>query len=100
MIFAVLLIGALSWVLPVFNAAGIDGSHLLLVAWIVGMAIFAIVMVNKSREYPSNPLQKSTRKAAGKIEAATDRDTSDHAVRMRRYRGEAERFLESRKNLK
>ena len=100
MIFAVLLIGALSWVLPVFNAAGIDGSHLLLVAWIVGMAIFAIVMVNKSREYPNKPTQKSASKATGKIEAATGRESSDYAVRMRQYRDEAAKFLATRRNLK
>ena len=38
-ILAVLLIGALSWVLPVLDAAGIDGSHLLLGAWIVGLPL-------------------------------------------------------------
>ena len=66
-ILAVLVIGTLSWLLPVLNAAGISGSHLLLVAWIVGLLIFAIVMVNKSREYPNKPLENSTSKAASRI---------------------------------
>ena len=99
-ILAVLVIGALSWVLPVLNAAGIDGSHLMLVAWIVGLVIFAIFMVDKSREYPNKPLHKSAKKTACEIEAATNRATSDYAVRMKQYRDEAERFLESRKNIK
>ena len=99
-ILAVLVIGALSWVLPLLKSAGIDGSHLLLVAWIVGLVIFAIVMVNKSREYPNKPTQKSASKATGKIEAATGRESSDYAVRMKQYRDEAEKYLESRKKPK
>lgn len=95
-ILAVLVIGALSWVLPLLKSAGIDGSHLLLVAWIVGLVIFAIVMVNKSREYPHKSPQKSDRKN----EVTTNRETSAYAGRMKQYRNEAERFLESRKDLK
>ena len=99
-ILAVLVIGALSWGLPLLNAVGIDGSNFPLAVWITGLVIFAIVMINKSREYPGKPPQKSARKAAGKIEAATDRETSDYAGRMKQYRHEAERFLDSRKNKK
>ena len=99
-ILAVLVIGVLSWGLPLLNAVGIDGSNFPLVVWIAGLVIFAIVMVNKSREYPSKPPQKLERKTEGEIETVTDRETSEYAVRMRQYRNEAERFLESRKNLK
>ena len=57
-------------------------------------------MVNKSNAYPNKQLLKSEKKTVDEIESATNRETSDYAVRMRQYRNEAERFLESRKNLK
>jgi type VI protein secretion system component VasK len=95
-ILAVLVIGALSWVLPLLKSAGISGNHLLLLAWIVGLVIFAIVMVNKSREYP----HKSPQKSDSENEVTTNRETSAYAGRMKQYRNEAERFLESRKNKK
>ena len=99
-ILAVLVIGALSWVLPLLKSAGISGNHLLLLAWIIGLVIFAIVMVHKSNEYPNKSLQKSEKKTVDEIESATNRETSEYAGRMKQYRNEAERFLESRKALK
>ena len=99
-ILAVLVIGALSWVLPLLKSAGISGNHLLLLAWIIGLVIFAIVMVNKSSEHPNKSLQKSEKKTVDEIESATNRETSDYAVRMRQYRDEAAKFLATRRNLK
>lgn len=99
-ILAILVIGALSWLLPVLDAAGITGGHILLMAWIFGLVIVSLVMVNKSREYPDKPIQKSASKATGKIEAATGRESSNYAVRMKQYRDEAEKYLESRKKPK
>ena len=85
-ILAVLVIGALSWVLPLLKAAGISGNHLLLLAWIIGLVIFAIVMVHKSNEYPNKSLQKSEKKTVDEIESATNRETSEYAGRMKQYR--------------
>lgn len=99
-ILGILAIGAFSWTRSILNAIGIDGGNFPLVLWIAGLVIFTIVMVSRSIKNHSKQPSKSNEKSANQIEAETNRETSDYRVRMKQYRNDAERFLESRKKLK